>query len=302
MAAANQRRRRVWLYGCAASAALALGYGGFLYEAEPDFGQLLSSVNVELRLAGSMPAVDKDGVPVQARAELLAAAGRELARARRQRPDSPLLLEFEGYRASLLGQPRAAAAFYRQAMNAPGCEPAQRDVLAFNEARMLAAAGDHAAAIAALDAAQAFVAEGLQAQCMVERAELRITASQRGTAGAETLLADARALLLQAERRDAPMAWVQAGNAHEAMGDHELAFSAYCKAAAAGPAAWGFAARLKLRLGDVDTARELFERAVEAAPAEMRRLVREDPSAWQALPEAARLAGQATTGLATPGR
>lgn len=276
--------RRVALYGAAAPILGALLWAQFGYEPVPEFGQLLSQINANLRLANSIPARDKDGNAVAAREQLLAAAERDIALANGEHKDSAVLAEFDGFARSLRGDFAGAAERYRVARTLPDCAEDQRTVLSFNEARMLRSAGNPAQALQVLTESQPSFSGGYAAQCLVERAELLISMSQRETGdGVTAKLRDARSLLQQSLGTDQPMAWAQAGDAFASIGDVAAADAAWERAADSVPIANLRRSRLKLRAGDVDTALQLFERAAKAAPAETRRLVREDPAAWQAI-------------------
>ncbi|MEY2716052.1 MAG: hypothetical protein RIT24_2395 [Planctomycetota bacterium] len=295
-------RLRAALYGAAVSAAGALLWLGFVHEPAPEFAQLLSQVNANLRLANSIPAVDKDGAPVAAHEQLLVAAERDIALARAQRTDSAVLAEFEGFACSLRGKDEQAAAHYRRARSLPDCEKSQRDVLTFNEARMLRRAGKPEAALAVLDDAQTSFEGAYAAQCRVERAELLGQLSRVETPDSASRRARSVALLDEVLGGEVPVAWAQAGQVYQSLGLENEAEAAWAKASATVPIADGFRARLKLKAGDVDTALQLFERAAKAAPAEMRRLVREDPAAWQAIAKDARFVQLVESKAAAPVR
>lgn len=293
---------RAALYGAAVPVVGALLWLGFVHEPAPEFAQLLSQANANLRLANSIPAVDKDGAPVAAHEQLLVAAERDIALARTQRTDSAVLAEFEGFACSLRGKHEDAAAHYRRARSLPDCEKSQRDVLTFNEARMLRRAGKNEAALEVLDAAQSALEGGYAAQCLVERAELLLDLSRSGTGDQTGRRARSIALLAEALASDQPVAWAQAGQVYQSLGLEAEAEAAWSKASPTVPIADGFRARLKLKAGDVDTALQLFERAAKAAPAEMRRLVREDPAAWQAIAKDARFVQLVESKAAAPVR
>src|SRR5262245_19284717 len=108
----NELARRVQLYTGGATVLSALVYLGFVRSADPDFMTALGAADVQLRLAYGMPAVDKAGRPLTARAELLAGAEQHLAAAALQEPDSPLLVEMQGFLRRLRGDARGAAGEY----------------------------------------------------------------------------------------------------------------------------------------------------------------------------------------------
>lgn len=289
----SQSNRRALLYGTAAP---VLGFLLWLllgYEAEPDFVQLLRGVDMQLRLAHGIPAVDRDGNPVAAHQELLANVERDLSRARRQQPDSPVLIEFEGFFWQLKGNPREAASCYRRARQMTDCTAEQRDVLLFNEARMLESAGHQDEALTVLESAQSVVAEPYRVPCLLERSALLHELGRDE---------DASELLGQVMKCDAPVAWVSAAKLFVAMRDLGSAEAALLAASPRVPIADAHLARLKLVSGDVDSCWQLLERAATAVPAEMRRLLREEPAAWQAISSDARFVRWTEPVPATPGR
>ena len=146
--------RRAALYGVATPIIGWLLWARFCYEPAPEFGQLLSQINANLRLANSIPARGKDGNPVAAHEQLLAAAERDIALASREQKDSAVLAEFDGFARSLRGDFAGAAERYRVARTLPDCAEDQRTVLSFNEARMLRSSGNLAQALQVLTESQ----------------------------------------------------------------------------------------------------------------------------------------------------
>jgi tetratricopeptide (TPR) repeat protein len=289
----NNRTRRTWLYGAGGLVLAGLCYGGFLYRAEPDLWTLLGAANMQLRLAHGMPALDRQGLPLAARTELLDGAAANLDRAAAIAPDSPLVGEFAGFLRHLRGDPRGAAACYRRARGLADCDSEQHDTLVFNEARMLQAADDPAGALAVLAEAGSRLQPRYAPQLALSEAEL-LHALGRDDEAAVRL----RAVLAA----DDPMAWVAAGLIHEQSGRPAAAVAAFQQAASRAPIADYHLARLKLAAGEADTCLQLLERAAAAVPAEVRRLVREDPHAWQGLADDVRFRQLVEPPKATPGR
>jgi tetratricopeptide (TPR) repeat protein len=294
--------RRALLYGIAVPIGGALLWSRFCWEPLPEFGQLLSQINANLRLANSIPATDSDGKPVPAREQMLAAAERDITIALRCDQVSAVLAEFEGFAKSLRGDYVDAAACYRRAQSMPDCSDEQRAVLAFNEARMLRRTGKLQDAMSVLEAAQPRMTAGYAEQCMLERAEIAASMSRNENAENANSRSRALELLTAVMRSDRPVAWLQAGDVYASLGANAEADAAWARASSAVPIADGRRARLKLAEGDADTALQLFERAAIAAPAEMRRLVREDPAAWQAIAEDARYRQLVDSSAAAPVR
>lgn len=290
----DDRKKRCVLYGVGGAVLGTLGYLGFLYRAAPELGTLLSAANLQLRLAYGMPATDLLGKPLGARTELLDAAARNLELARDQAGDRAMLLEFEGFLHHLRGEHRAAAACYRLARGLPDCERDQRDVLVFNESRMLAAGGDPAGALAVLrreaDSLQPQYAE----QRLIEEAALlgRLGRIEEAVANLDRV----------AQSSQEPMAWLQAGQQYAALGRADAAERTLARAAEVLPIADYDRARLKLASGHVDSCCELLERAAAAVPAEVRRRLREDAEVWRVLATNERFVRLDASSPAAPGR
>jgi tetratricopeptide (TPR) repeat protein len=286
--------RRVQLYTGGAAVLSALAYLGFVRTTDPEFMTALGAADVQLRLAYGMPAVDKAGRPLSARAELLEGAERQLAAAARQQPDSPMLVEMQGFLRRLRGDLRGAAAEYRRARSLPGCAPEQRDTLVFNETRMLAEAGDRQAALAVFAAEAGGLQERYREPAALEQASLLHQLGRDQEAG------------LQLDRitaaSQAPLTWLEAGRQYCALGRSEAAEQALAKAQPTVPVADYWRARLKLASGDVDSCLGLLDRALKARPAEVRQLLHEDAAAWQALAADARFAQITAEVAAAPGR
>jgi tetratricopeptide (TPR) repeat protein len=290
----NELVRRVQLYAGGAIVLSALVYLGFVRTADPDFMTALGAADVQLRLAYGMPAVDKAGRPLAARVELLDGAEQHLAAAARQEPDSPMLVEMQGFLRRLRGDPRGAAGDYRRARSLPGCEPEQRDTLVFNEARMLAEAGDREAALAVFATEAGGLQEKYREPAALEHASLlhELGRDQEAAAQLDRIAAASQA----------PLTWLEAGRQYCALGRSDAAEQELAKASPTVPVADYWRARLKLASGDADSCLGLLDRALKARPAEVRQLLREDAAAWQALAADARFARITAEAEAAPGR
>lgn len=282
------------LYGGAAVVLAGLVYGGFVRKVDQDWMTALSSAQFQMRIAYGMPAQDKAGHPLAAREQLLTSAAEQLAAAARQVPDSPVLVEMQGFLASLRGDARTAAALYRQARMLPGCDADQRDTLVFNEARMLAQSGDRSAALAVLTGCGAGTQPKFADQLILEQASLLY---QLGKSEG----AVARLDLLMSNSKD-PMAWMSAGSQYADMGRNDAADAAFAKAATQVPVADYHRAKLKLTAGEVDTCLGLLENAVKANPTDTRRLLQQDAATWQVLADNARYQQASAPASAAPGR
>lgn len=286
---------RSLLYGASSLVLSGLVYAGFVWQPEVDVWTLLSSADVQVRMAYGMPSHDQAGRVLAAREELIAAAERNLEAVERQAPGMAIALEFQGFVRGLRGDPAGAAALYRRASAAADATPEQRQVLVFNEARMLAQAGDTTAALAVFAAASGWLPPELQAERQVEEAELLRRAGRLSEA--ETTLDS-----IAGNAVVAPTAWIEAGLVYERLQRTEMAERCYQRASGGAPMGNYHLARLKLRGGDADNALELLERAWNVVPAEVRRQIGDDRDAWQALAESARFQKLIGSWPAAPGR
>jgi len=147
----NDTRKRLIGYSLASVVFAGLLICGFGYKPDADTMTLLGSVEVHLKLASSIPEVDRYGQPDSVRAKLLKDGRAYLARARRQEPDLFLGLEYEAWLSALEGDFRASAVMYRKAQsgNRATAETKVADLL--NEVRMWRAAKDPRRAMTAMD-------------------------------------------------------------------------------------------------------------------------------------------------------
>ena len=291
----NQLSKRSLLYGTATlvlgGLALAVANGN----TDADAGTLLSSADVQLRMAYAIPEQDKQGHVLESRLHLIVDAERSLATVERMQPGMAVTAEFLGFAQMMRGKYAEAAASYRRAQGCPDCQDEQRDVLTFNEARMLAKAGSRELALEvfaahgkALDARYGHQ-RSLEEAAILRELGRRGQAEQRLDAVVRDLTAD-------------PMAWLQAGLEYEQLGHVDKADGAFSKAAGAVPIADYHRARLKVLRGEVDTGMELLERAAKAMPAEVRRRIQEEAGAWSAVAKDARFQELSGPLPVTPGR
>ncbi|MCR9243383.1 MAG: hypothetical protein NXI31_00015 [bacterium] len=291
----NQTVSRALLYGGAVAALAGIGIGMAVVESEADTMTMLSSADVQLRLAYGIPATDKNGQPMPAREQMIRESIDLLERAEKATPGMAVTAEFRGFAHMLQGEFAEAAVCYARARDCDDCGDEQRDVLAFNEARMLRRAGRHEAALATFEEHAVALDSRFGAQRRIEQAAV-LRETERHAEASQVLAS------VLADTTVEPMAWVQAGQELMLLGDTAGAETAFRQAVEQAPLADYYLAQLKLAAGEVDSAFESLERAVAGAPADVRRLVREDPDAWQ------RLAGderfQELTGHvpASPGR
>lgn len=272
----NAARRRLALYGTAVAVAVGLVWSTARAEADVDVMTLLSGAEVQLRFAHRMPETGKDGLPLTARADLVATAEQFLAGVERVQPGLAVTAEFQGFAAMLRGDYTAAAAGYRLARACADCGDEQRDVLAFNEARMLAKAGDAGGALVVLGEHGAALDRrfGRQRQ-LAEAGALR----QLGRVGEATALLEG----VIADPGAQPGERLEAARALAALGATGAAAVAFAATACEAPISDYFLARLKLERGEVDSSLDLLERVSAALPAEVKRLLREEADVWSAV-------------------
>lgn len=291
----NPIQKRSLLYGAALSIAVGLGYAVTHSSTDADVYTLLGSVDVQLRLAYGIPAQDKQGKELTSRAQMIADAEGYLATVERLQPGMAVATEFQGFAKMLRGNYVEAAAAYGKARQCKDCTEEQGDVLAFNQARMLAKAGQGDAALAVFSAAATRLDARFGAQRVLE--EAGILRDLRREAEAERRL-DTVVTSATVE----PMAALQAGQLFERLGRLDKAESAFQSAAQQAPIGDYHLARLKLQQGQVDKCLELLGRASLALPAEVRRLVSQEPEAWQAVATNAKFQELTSMRAAAPGR
>ncbi len=291
----NDLVKRCQLYGTGLLVVGGLLGAWWAQRSDADAVTLLSSADVQLRLAYAMPEVDREGKALSARADLIAAAEQHLTTVERLTPGMACTAEFRGFAHMLRGECAAAAAAYRLARGCGDCTAEQRDVLVFNEARMLAKAGRGDEALAVFAANASALDERYGPQRRLE--EIGILCDLGRSDVAVTRLAN----LLADPSIDA-MARLQGAQLCERTGQFDLAVANYTAAAEQLPIADYHCARLKLATGDTDMAFVLLERAAGAVPAEVRRLLHEESGAWQAAATEARFQQYLPLRAATPGR
>lgn len=291
----NERTLRALLYGGALLTISGLCTAYALYRPAPDVYTLLSSADVQLRMAYAIPEKDGAGKPIDSRATMIADAERSLAMVEKRAPGMAVTAEFRGFVHMLKGEPKQAAAAYAAARACRDVTAEQRDVLTFNEGRMLAAAGEVDAALTLFGKHAEALDARYGAQRRLEEAGMLREAGR--TAEAEKLL-DAVVLdkVCDAQAR------FQAGREYMQLGAHAKARSALREAADDVSIANYYLARLKLAEGDVDTSLALLETAIASAPGDARRLLRQEASEWQGVVADPRFEQLQMPHAATPGR
>lgn len=291
----NATLRRVALYGGALVVLAGLGFVVATTSRDADVLTLLSSSDVQLRMAHGMPAADKDGAPLPARAQLVAAAQQNLRDVERIQPGLASCAEFLGFAASLQGDFAGAADWYGAAIGRADAGAEQKDVLAFNRARMLAKAGQGEAALQCFAQHAASLDARYGNQRALEQAEIL-----RQLGRTDEARATLRAVVTGGAATVSDT--LQAGAACIALGDAEQAADLLTQVASDAPFANYHLARLKLQLGAVDSSFDHLARAAQALPTEVKRALREDANAWSAVAGDARFQEIAGTKPAAPAR
>lgn len=291
----NELIKRTLLYGGAIAILAGLGFAVSNCNAEADVNTLLGSVDVQLRLAYGIPAVDKQGNELTSRTQMIGDAEKYLDTVDRIQPNMAVATEFRGFAHMLRGRYVEAAAAYGRARECKDCTQEQGDVLAFNQARMLARAGEGEKALAVFQQNATSLDRRFGGQRSIEEAAI-LRAMNRSAEAEQRIDRVLGAAFVE------PMAWLQAGREYEQLGRTEKAEQAYSNCTGNVPIADYHLARLKLQQGDVDKSLELLGRAVAAVPAEVRRLVHEEPDAWRAVQANARFQELTVPRAATPGR
>ncbi|MEM7204854.1 MAG: hypothetical protein AAF628_31655 [Planctomycetota bacterium] len=142
----NPLAKRLLSYGAATALTGGMIYAGFVYQADPDLLTMVSSVDVQLRMASVMPEREKDGTLVQERADLLKSARTFLDRIERVEPDYPPAYEYRAFLAYLEKDYAGAAGHYATLRGLEGCSDELREHSVVNQVKMLKMAGDDAGA------------------------------------------------------------------------------------------------------------------------------------------------------------
>ena len=232
--------------------------------------------------------------PLTSRAVLIETAVEQLESVERRRPGMAVTAELFGFANMLQGRDQEAAACYQRARGCADCDDEQRDVLAFNEARVRAASGDGEGALRVLAEHRASLDARYGHRRRLEEAKILTRLGRHREALA-------RLAVVTADGAASPMARVEAGERYLELGRDAEASRVLEGARAAAPIADYLLARLKLQDGDVDSCFERLARAYKARPAEVRRRLREDADAWSAVTQQERFQ-EFVVSPAAPGR
>lgn len=291
----HELHQRALLYGSAVLLLSGLGYVWATHTAAADAMTLLSSADVQLRLAHGIPATDKQGRVLSARLEMIASAEANLAEVERTEPGKAVTAEFLGFAHMLRGRYAEAAAAYGRAQQCADCDAEQYLVLAFNQARMLAQAGQGERALAVF----AQHGKALDRRFGYQRAIEEAAVLRKLGRPAEAMQ---RLQPIAADDAAMPMASLQAGQEFLELGQFAAAETTLLRAAREVTIANYYLARLKLQQGDADTCLGFLERAAATQPAEVRRLLRDEGNAWSSLAADARFQELGLPKTATPVR
>ncbi len=239
----------------------ALVWGGFFRVTEPELGTLLSSVDVQLRLAAQMPGQSEP------RLELVRSATEVLDSIAADDQHVAIVVEYKGYAAYLGGSFGRAAEYYADAAGRPD---ADRPALLVRAARMELLGKRPEQALRRLDELPRS-----SSAAAVARAEALIDLERN-----EDALAVADALANQTAAENQP--WLELGSLFERLRKVDAAEAAYTKAAAQNDIANYFLGRLKARQGQIDSSIDCLERAAAANAAWVRAHLDRDASAWAA--------------------
>lgn len=291
----NSLARRACLYGSAAVAIASIGLVWVSRPKDADLMTLLSSVDTQLRLAHGIPARDAQGKLLSARTDMITAAEKYLVEIERMRPGIACAAEFRGFAHMLKEQYVQAADWYERAQRCRDCTEEQRDVLAFNQARMLAKAGRGQQALGVFAQHGKRLDSRFGTQRFLEEAAILRTLG-RADEARQKLAA------VVAEPSTSPVARMLAGIEYGALGDHATAVQLLASVSEDVPIAAYHLAQLKLQQGDVDSSLDLLGRAAKAQPAEVRRKLRDEATAWSAVAADVRFQEITKSGPAAPAR
>tara|TARA_R110002094_G_scaffold2189_5_gene9184 strand:+ start:284 stop:1150 length:867 start_codon:yes stop_codon:yes gene_type:complete len=286
---------RVLLYGGAFVAVAGIAIAWSNTSTDADVMTLLSSADSQLRMAHAIPPVDLQGKRLDKRDEMIVHAIEQLGKVERIEPGLACTAEFRGFAHMLQGEFSEAAACYQDASMRNDCGDEQRDILAFNQARMLIQAGDAERALEVFATNKLTLDARYGHQRRLEEATILRELGR-------TEEAFARLKVVSSDADASSMARLQAGREYVELGDFPAAEEALRGAQNEIPIADYYLAQLKLRQGQADICIELLERVSKSRPTEVRRMLREEAEAWSAVSQDARFQELSKVLPASPGR
>lgn len=264
---------RFTVYPTAAAIVGALGWVAFGYRAEADFATLIGSASIHAELAASIPADTPKPEGQALRKKLIADAYGWLARAERVESDSSAACQIRAFLASTEGRPLDAAMLYRKCRTLENCTPEQHAPLAMHEARALSNAGRFGEALEVLAQSTGDLAEDQRPARDLLRARILWRGGQHDAAiGAIEAVVAVGVEGSESCREGASML--------EAMGAYGPSEAAWRKSETVAELEQYHVARLKVRAGDVETARETLERAAGSGNPEVLRRMTQDDRLW----------------------
>lgn len=291
----NEPMSRVLLYGGAVLAIAGIGIAWANTSTDADVMTLLSSADSQLRMAHAIPPVDKEGKRLGKRDEMIVHAIEQLVKVERIEPGMACTAEFRGFAHMLQGQFVDAASCYEDAKSREDCGDEQRDVLSFNQARMLMQGGQLEQALQVFEANKVALDTRYGHQRRLEEATIlrQLGRTNEAIDRLDIVMQDDAAM---------PLARLQAGREYSELGLFEPAKVALESIQNEIPIADYYLAQLKLRQGQVDICIELLERASKARPTEVRRMLRDEAEAWSAVARDVRFQELSKLVPASPGR
>lgn len=291
----NESMSRVLLYGGAIAAISGIAIAWANTSTDADVMTMLSSADSQLRMAHAIPPVDKAGKRLDKRDDMIVAAIEQLQRVETVEPGMAVTAEFRGFAHMLQGEFANAAACYADARTREDCGDEQRDVLTFNQARMLVQAGKGEQALQVFEANKTALDSRYGHQRRLEEAAIlrELGRTNEAVDRLDIVVKDDGAM---------PLARLQAGREYSAIGlfgpaeealksvQNEIAIADY------------YLAQLKLRQGQTDSCIELLERAAKARPTEVRQMLRQEAEAWSAVAQNERFQELSQPKPASPGR
>lgn len=265
------KSQRFLLYPVAAAITAALLWAGFVFEAEADFGTLISSASLQAEIAAGIPADQPEGRRI--RDELTREAHAFLERAERVEPNTSAACQVRALLAMIDGRHGEAAELYARARELDGCTPDQVGRLVMHEAKALSNAGrfDDALRLLARHEGDRRPEDGFAWDTLRVRVLFR--------AGREDV---ARSSAIAVAERAAPMSHecFAAASLLEDLGAYAAAEAAYAKSSDDNELNQYLVARLKLRAGETDTASSLLRQSVRTGDPEVLRQARLDEGLW----------------------
>ncbi|MFT4841489.1 MAG: tetratricopeptide (TPR) repeat protein [Planctomycetota bacterium] len=291
----NEPMSRVLLYGSAVVVIAGIAIAWSNTSTDADVMTLLSSADSQLRMAHAIPPVDLQGKRLETRDDMIVHAIDQLVKVERIEPGMACTAEFRGFAHMLQGEFSEAAACYQDASTRQDCEDEQRDILAFNQARMWVQAGSGERALEVFAANKSTLDARYGHQRRLEEAAILRSLGR-------TTEAFTRLQVVTNDASASPMARLQAGREYTELGDFAAGENALKGIQNEIPIADYYLAQLKLRQGQTDISIELLERVSKARPTEVRRMLRKEADAWSAVAEDARFQKLSKLLPASPGR